>query len=70
MSVGVICAVVTVLLMVWVFLNSCPTMGMLPSPGTCRTFRESVSTRMPPITAVPPSGMRTWVVACCVDTEN
>ena len=31
---------------------------------------ESLSSRIPPITAVPPSGMRTCVVACCVETEG
>ena len=31
---------------------------------------ESLSSRMPPMNAVPPSGTSTVVVACCVETEG
>ncbi len=50
-----------VLLRVDVLLKRLPITGMLPNPGTCLMFTESVSTRIPPITAVPPSGINTCV---------
>ena len=59
-----------VLLMVLVLLNKFPTIGMLPNPGTCRMLTESLSRRIPPMTAVPPSGINTWVCACCVETDG
>src|SRR5205814_9382055 len=48
-----------VVLTVAVSLNRVPIKGRLPKPGTCFTLTESVSTRIPPMTAVPPSGMST-----------
>ena len=47
----------------FVSLKRLPIKGRLPKPGTCLTLTESMSMRIPPITAVPPSGMSTWVVA-------
>ena len=47
-------------------LNRLPSIGMLPSNGTCEMLTEFWVWITPPMTTVPPSVTRTWVVACWV----
>jgi len=47
-------------------LKRLPSHGMSPSRGVCEVLTVLVVWMTPPITTVPPSVTRTWVVACCV----